>query len=208
MRFRTIVTLLSWVMLAFGLTLITPTRVLAHCDGLDGPVVKAAQRALETKNPALVLIWVQAEDEAEILTAFDQTLAVRALSPAAKGLADRFFFETLVRVHRAGEGAPYTGLKPAGRDLGPAIPAADKALDEGSPEAVVRLLTDTMHERLLEHFKEAAGAKAFKAGDVAAGREYVKAYVEFIHFVERLYEASTTGAHGHVEETEPAAHSR
>jgi Family of unknown function (DUF6448) len=130
MRFRTIVTLLNWSMLAFGLTLITPTRVLAHCDGLDGPVVKAAQRALETKNPALVLIWVQAEDEAEIRTAFDQTLAVRALSPAAKGLADRFFFETLVRVHRAGEGASYTGLKPAGRDLGPAIPAFDKALEE------------------------------------------------------------------------------
>jgi Family of unknown function (DUF6448) len=197
MRFRTIVTLLTWPMLAFGLTLITPTRVLAHCDGLDGPVVKAAQKALETRNPALVLIWVQAEDEAEIRTAFDQTLAVRALSPEAKGLADRFFFETLVRVHRAGEGAPYTGLKPAGRDLGPAIPAADKALEKGSVETVVKLLTETMQKRLLEHFTKAASATAFKAGAVATGREYVKAYVEFIHYVERLYEASTTGAHGH-----------
>jgi hypothetical protein len=207
-RFRTIVTLLTWPMLAFGLTLITPTRVLAHCDGLDGPVVKAAQKALETRNPALVMIWVQAEDEAEIRTAFDQTLAVRALSPEAKGLADRFFFETLVRVHRAGEGAPYTGLKAAGRNLGPAIPAADKALEEGSAEAAVKLLTETMQKRLLELFTEAASAKAFKARDVAAGRAYVKAYVEFIHYVERLYEASTTGAHGHFDETEPAAHRR
>lgn len=208
MRFRTIITLFTWPILAFGLTLITPTRVLAHCDGLDGPVVKAAQKALETRNPTLVLVWVQAEDEAEIRTAFEQTLAVRALSPEAKALADRFFFETLVRIHRAGEGAPYTGLKPAGRDLGPAIPAADRALDEGSVEPVVKLLTKTMQERLREYFNEAVTAKEFKAGDVAAGRQYVKAYVEFIHYVERLYEASTTGAHGHSDEREPAAHSR
>jgi hypothetical protein len=96
------------------------------CSGsrqsLDGPVVKAAQRALDTRNPAFALIWVQATDEPEIRTAFERTLAVRGLSPQAKQLADRFFFETLVRVHRAGEGAPFTGLKPAGRDLGPAIP--------------------------------------------------------------------------------------
>ena len=193
---------------AFGLVLLSPERVLAHCDGLDGPVVKAARQALDTRNAALVLIWVQAKDEPEVRTAFEQTLAVRALSPQAKELADRFFFETVVRVHRAGEGASYTGLKPAGRDLGPAIPAADKALDEGSVEPVVKLLTEAMQDRLRDHFKETVTAKAFKAGDVAAGREYVKSYVEFIHYVERLYEASTTAAHGHAGETEAAANRR
>ena len=91
--------------MAIALLGLTPARALAHCDGLDGPVVKAAQRALETGNPALVLIWVQEKDEREIQTAFEQTLAVRGLSPQARELADRFFFETLVRVHRAGEGA-------------------------------------------------------------------------------------------------------
>ena len=133
---------------------------------------------------------------------------MRALSPQAKELADRFFFETLVRVHRAGEGAPFTGLKPAGRDLGPAIPAADKAIEEGSVESVVKLVTAAMQERLREHFNEVMGAKEFQAGDVAAGRAYVKAYVEFIHYVERLYEASTTAAHGHFDETAPDAHRR
>jgi hypothetical protein len=46
-------------------------------NGWDGPVVKAAQRALETRNPGLVLIWVHPEDEDEIQKAFDRTLAVR-----------------------------------------------------------------------------------------------------------------------------------
>jgi Family of unknown function (DUF6448) len=114
MRIKNIVKVLAWLTLTLGLTLIAPTRVLAHCDGLDGPVVKAAQRALDTRNPAIALIWVQAKDEPEIRTAFERTLAVRELSPQAKELADRFFFETLVRVHRAGEGHPSRVSNPPG----------------------------------------------------------------------------------------------
>jgi hypothetical protein len=130
------------------------------------------------------------------------------LSPQAKGLADRFFYETLVRVHRAGEGAPFTGLKPAGRDLRPAIPAADNAIENGSVESVVKLLTAAMEERLREIFNDVIGTKELPAADVAAGRAYVKAYVEFIHYVERVYEASTTATHGHVVSTGPASHHR
>ncbi len=181
---------------------LTPARALAHCDGLDGPVVKAAQRALETRNPALVLIWVQEKDEREIQTAFEQTVAVRRLSPQAKDLADRFFFETVVRVHRAGEGAPFTGLKPAGRDLGPAIPAADEAVRVGSVEPVRQLLTEAMQQRLGEEFAQVKAAQTFKADDLAAGRAYIRAYVAFIHFVERLYDSTMQAPHGHFDERE------
>ena len=79
---------ISAVALAF--VALAPVKALAHCDGLDGPVVKAAQRALETGNPALALIWVQEKDAGVIQTAFEQTVAVRELSPQAKELADRF----------------------------------------------------------------------------------------------------------------------
>ena len=85
----------------------------AHCDGLDGPVVAAAQTALQTGNINHVLIWVRPEDAAEIERAFDEARTVRKLSPVAEKLADRSFFETVVRVHRVSEGAPYTGLKTA-----------------------------------------------------------------------------------------------
>lgn len=199
---------LAWPVLAFGLTVIVPAQVLAHCDSLDGPVVKAAQRALDARNPEFALIWVQAQDEPEIRAAFDRTLTVRALTPQAKELADRFFSETLVRVHRAGEGAPFTGLKPAGRDLGSAIPAADNAIEKGSVDSVVKLLTAAMEERLREHFNDVIGTNEVRAADVAAGRAYVKAYVEFIHYVERVYEASTTATHGHFVATGPASHDR
>ena len=185
-----------------------PAPALAHCDGLDGPVVKAAQRALETRNPAFALIWVQEKDEREIQTVFDQTLAVRELTPQARELADRFFFETLVRLHRAGEGAPFTGLKPAGRDLGPAIPAADEALRAGSVEPLLRLLTGMLETRLREQFGEALAAKTSNADDRRAGRAYVKAYVEFIHLVERIHESTAKVARGHFEERDVPSRDR
>jgi len=178
-----------------------PTTASAHCDSLDGPVVKAAQQALASRDVRAVLIWVGAGDEAEIRSAFDQTLAVRELDPRARALADRYFFETVVRVHRAGEGAPYTGLKPAGLDLGPAIPAADRALAAGSPEPVLRLLAGKMEAGLHAHFEAAFMAKNWKAGDVEAGRRFVKAYVEYIHYVEQLHEAIGAAAHGHFDDT-------
>ena len=130
MRLRTIAPL------ALATALLLPTPALAHCDGLDGPVVAAAQKALESGDPNPVLIWVQPKDEAEVRRAFAEAVTVRKLNSQARDLADRSFFETLVRVHRAGEGAPYTGLKPAGRDLGPAIPMADKAVASGSESAL------------------------------------------------------------------------
>lgn len=95
---------------------------------MDGPVILAARAALEQKDITPVLKWVQKDDEGQIKAAFTRTLAVRAKGPEARDLADQFFFETLVRIHRAGEGAPYTGLKPAGTPVEPAIEAADKAI--------------------------------------------------------------------------------
>ena len=178
----------------------------AHCDGLDGFVVSAARKALETGDVNLVLIWVQKPDEAEIKRAFDHAQAVRKLSAEARELADRYFFETLVRIHRAGEGAPFTGLKPAGRDLGPAIPAADNALRDGNADGVQKLLIDSLDRGVREHFERARVAKDFDKNDLDAGRNFVKAYVEYIHCVEALYRQATSPVHGHYHEGEQAAH--
>ena len=172
----------------------------AHCDGLDGPVVTAARQALEAGDPTPVLIWVQSKDESQIRDAFQKTLAVRGLGPQARELADTYFFETVVRIHRAGEGAPYDGLKPPGRDLGPAIPAADAALEKGTPESLVALLTDAVRDGVRAHFDVATKRKSFDAHDVRAGRDYVEAYVEYIHFVERIFQATKNSAHGHFAE--------
>jgi hypothetical protein len=167
----------------------------AHCDTMDGPVVKAAERALETKELEPLLIWVRAQDEAEIRHAFEHTLQVRALGKSAAALADRFFFETVVRIHREGEGEPYTGLKPAGTDLGHAVPAADRALVSGSSKELRQVLVAALDARLDEYFDAVMAKRDFAANDVAAGREYVAAYVQFLHLAEEL--ESLLSGHGH-----------
>lgn len=200
MKYKGVIGALS--VAALALLVFGADAAFAHCDGLDGPVVKAAQKALQTNNVKLVLIWVQKENEPELTSVFQQTIAVRKLSPESRALADRHLFETLVRLHRAGEGAPYTGLKAAGRDLGPAIPAADRAIETGTTAALETLLMRELRDGLRESFARVQARRKYNANDVAAGREYVKAYVEYIHFVERLHDASVHPAAGHYAETE------
>jgi len=178
-----------------GVLLLFPCIVAAHCDTLDGPVVKDAKAALEKGDVTAVLKWVKKDDEHAIRDAFVKTLVVRSKGQDAKALADRYFLETLVLIHRAGEGEPYTGLKSAGIDLGPAIPAADKALADEKIEPVMKLLTDALHEGLHERFKQVVAKKKYKQDDIDAGREYVEAYVIFMHYVEGVYEAAGQSSH-------------
>lgn len=187
----------TFVALALGAVLLAPGPVAAHCDGMDGPVVKAARKALAEDNVNLALIWVRKADEEEIRRAFARTMTVRELGAEAKELADTYFFETLVRLHRAGEGAPYTGLKPAGRDLGPAIPLADQVLTAGTIDPLMKLIIDATRRGLIERYEHAVKAGRYSPADVEAGREYVHAYVTFIHYVERAYEAAGRPAAGH-----------
>jgi hypothetical protein len=193
-------------MLAAVLLSLAPLSAQAHCDGLDGPVVKAAEAALERNDVNLVLVWVQPRDEGEIRAAFDHAVAVRKLGPEARNLADTHLFETLVRVHRAGEGAPYTGLKPAGRDLGPAIPATDRALETGDPAALLALLREALDHGLGARFEAATRSKSYAASDVAAGRKYVAAYVNLVHYAEGLYGAASGATASHGAEGEESGH--
>lgn len=176
------------LLLSLAMIFLSADETLAHCDTMDGPVVKAAQRALLTKNANLVLIWVQEKDEPEITQRFRQTLAVRRLNRDARELADNYFFETVVRLHRAGEGEPYTGLKPAGMDFGPIVPVADKALESGTSEALLKLFAVSDHSDIQKRFTEAITKKNFDPNNVEAGRAYVKAYVSFLHHLEHLHE--------------------
>ncbi len=185
------------VWLVAGLALLAPSRLLAHCDTLDGPVVKDARAALEAGDVTPVLRWVEVDKEPEVREAFRHTLAVRALGPDARALADRFFFETLVRVHREGEGAPYTGLKPAGTPVDPAVAGADQALDTGDVDSLVRTVSAAAERGLRTRFARAAETRQHANESVEQGRSYVAAYVDLAHYAERLLQSATASATSH-----------
>lgn len=176
---------------------LSPAAARAHCDTLDGPVVKTARAALEAKDVAPVLAWVKPAGEAEIREAFQEAVHARAARPASREASDRRFFETLVRVHRAGEGAEYTGLKPAGAGLTDGLKAADAAIEKRNGSAVERLLADAARSGAHRRFA-ALDALPPPGADVAAGRRWVDAYVEYVHFVERAEAAlGSAGSHTH-----------
>ena len=199
------------IVVAVLVTIAGSSRVAhAHCDTTKGPVISAARAALAAGNANFVLHWVRPEDEPAIRSAFENAMEVRALSPQAKALADRYFFETLVRIHRAGEGAPYTGL--TDRESEPIIATTDRALERGSAEELEQQLVAAIAAGLAERFNAARAAKDFEPGDVAAGRRFVGAYVPLTHWAEAVFAAAsgtgghTEGARIHDATMHPAAH--
>ena len=203
MRHAAIVVVVLVILSAFA-----PRPGHAHCDTLDGPVVLDAKAALQKGDVTPVLKWVRADDEKEIREAFAKTLKVRGLGDDARDLADRHFFETLVRVHRAGEGVAYTGLKAAGTvDAG--IAAADQALDKGSAERLAAELGERIAAGLRERFAKVVAARQHAGESVEAGRAYVAAYVEYVHYVEAVHALGSAppSEHHHIHSahrTEPA----
>ena len=193
--YKTILTTLS--ALAF-LSIIYAGNASAHCDTLDGPVVATARIALDNGDVTPLLKWVSPAEEKNIQDAFQKTLAMRTKGAEVKELAEMYFFETLVRIHREGEGAPYTGLKP-GAAVDPAVALADKALEKGNVDKLVNVLSNAMANGIRKRFQHARETQNHADDSVAAGREFVESYVMFTHYVEGLHGLIKGGAAHHGE---------
>ncbi len=171
-----------------------------HCDSMDGPVVTAARKALEAMNVNLILPYVPKEGEAEVRRAFEKVIQLRNDGALAREIADLYFFETVVRIHRAGEGAPFTGLKPAGLDVGPVIPVAEKAIETGSPDELVKTLCDAVQAEVLHKFEHMLHLQAHADESVDKAREYVEAMLGLQVWSHKLYLAIKASPHeGHHE---------
>ena len=137
--------------------------------------------------------------------AFEKSRKVRGLGADARALADQAFMETVIRLHRAGEGAAYTGLKPAGADYGPVIPAAEHAVETGDLTKLKAVLFEQIEHVLRErlaHVRELQKAplEPKTAADVPHARERVSAELGFVTFAATLRQAALgKGAEHHVD---------
>jgi len=183
------------IFFALGMVVFTPQLAQAHCDTLNGPVVLTAMKALEKGDVTPVLKWVKKGHEGEIRDLFKKTLVVRSKGPEAKELADRFFLETLVRLHRAGEGAPYTGL--SAEPVEPIVTAADKSLENGSVDQLIKNVSQEVASGIRRRFTHSLEKKKHADESIDSGREFIEAYVEFTHYVERLFNDARGGSAEH-----------
>lgn len=169
--------------------------VFAHCDSYEGPIIPVAQEALNTGDLQPLLKWVEPEHEAEIKEAFERARSVAKDAPAAKELADLWFLETFVRIHREGEGAPYTGLKPLG-SMDPFYMEADAALAQHSVDELAEHAGNAVANEIRERFAKANRLQESAEENTEAGRAFVEAYVEYMHFIEALH-GLLSGEMGH-----------
>jgi len=183
---RRIVVVASFVC---GLLLSVPA--FAHCDSVNGPVVSDARAALESGRVDVVLKWVKPEDEAAVREAFARTVAVRKQNDASRALADQWFFETVVRLHRAMEQEPFTGLRAADWKPEPVIEIADEALDTGKLDTLQTALADDVSRNLRERFERVRQLREHRNESVAAGRAFVAAYLDYLRFVESFAKRAT-----------------
>lgn len=170
--------------ISFLYFLFSSNVAFAHCDTLDGPVVIAAKKAIETENVNLVLVWVKKSDEDKIKEVFQKTITDRKANPTEKDSIDMSFFENLVRIHRAGEGESFEGLKPAGTIIDPIIAVADKAVETGSTVSLLEEMNSGLNGAVQNNFKAVLEKKNYNIDDVESGREYIESYVKFLHYVE------------------------
>lgn len=175
---------LGALLLALVIVTAVPTTANAHCDTMDGPTVADGEKAMDTNNVNYVLKWVTPENEKEISQIFDLIMKVKELSPEAKELSEKYFLENLVRIHRAGEGESFTGLKPSGTSIDEKVLAADKSIEVGDLSFIENLMEEDKIPELKERFEKAMALKNFDVNDVEAGREYIEAYVGFFKFAE------------------------
>jgi hypothetical protein len=164
--------------------LLKPLRASAHCDTMEGPTAQDGLRSLETGDPAPALKWVGPADENELREVFEQALAARDLGPAARSVAERWFIENLVRIHRAGEGAPYSGVQPYGTPVDERVAAADAAIASGDLAPLEGLVPADRWAELQRRFAAALDRKDYDTSDVDAGRAYIETYVSFFKYAE------------------------
>ncbi len=174
------------ILIALGLGLL-PQNSFAHCDSYDGPVIKDALKSLENNNPDLVMKWVDAKHEKEIKELFYKTMKYKSGDQEVYDLLEKYFLETLVRVHREGEGEPYTGLKPAGSTK-QIIKLTDIALAEEDFEGFFLKFNEHVEAILKEKYEKVAQLKKVKNQSVQKGREYVAAYVDYTHTIVKMHD--------------------
>lgn len=195
--------LLVTAIATIGLGLFTAISAYAHCDTTGGPIIPEARAALEKGDVTPILKWIKADNEAEIKAAFAKAVVVRTNGPEAQELADQYFLETLVRLHRAGEGAPYTGIKDA--PVEPIVALADQALADGSAEEMIAKMSGHMAAAVKAKFDRAMETAKSKDASVEAGREFVEAYVTYMHYVEGIHAAIMSAGEHHHEGAAPEA---
>lgn len=179
---------LAMLMLIFNLP------AYAHCDSYDGPVIQDAYKSLEKEDVSYVMKWIETKHEVEITNLFNKTVSLKHEDETIYNIVKKHFLETLVRFHRETEGAPFTGLKPAGTTA-KIVQMADNSIADQEVSTLLNNLNSHIEAVINEKYEKVLALSRVKDNSVAEGRAYVAAYVDYTHTLEALEAVMAHGGH-------------
>ncbi len=182
-----LITILVLAFICIGISGPATGVLYAHIETLDSLIVQDARFALNKNDLNPVLKWVNKEQETELKAAFEKAIAQRTKGDKAREDADMEFFNTLARLYHADEGTPFAGLKPAGSDTDPTLMAVRLAMVYDSVDPVLDIIANNVASGLRTRFTNLLEKGKHANESVEAGREFVKVYIEFVHYAQRLH---------------------
>lgn len=181
------------ILLGFLLLMIT-TATYAHCDSYDGPVIQDAYKALDAEDVSYVFKWISEDQEEEIEILFNKIVKLKDVDVEIYQIVEKHFLETLVRLHRETEGAPFTGLKPAG-SVTPVVQMADRSIENEEMNTLWSHLGRHIEHDIRQKFENVSRWSKVKDHSIEEGRAYVEAYVEYTHTLEAIEHILAHGGH-------------
>ena len=85
-------------------------------------------------------------------------------------------------------------MKPAGLSEGPVVPRAEKAIETEDPGETIGFILKTVEDDLTHRFHHVMEKKAYDMNDVAAGREFIEAFIGWVVYSHHLYLSVTNAA--------------
>ena len=154
-----------------------------HPHSRNGPLMKAAQMALVTGNVNYVLLWVPEESENTLKNLLEKTCCERSARKNMQNRAIDWYFDTVNQFHSANKGALYPYLKPGGRDESLIAVKVERAIESGNFEEIIEIIPDTHAADVRERFHHVMDKSNFDRNNIAAGRAYVSAFIDFLTYV-------------------------
>jgi len=161
-----------------------------HCDRNDGPVTRAAKRALETGNAQHILIWIQEDSENTVKNLLEKACCERTTRNDAHNNTVDWYFGTVSRLHSAYHGTHNLNISTKTPEEKAIILLVERACESGNFEDLSPVIPDDCTGEMRQYFDDVMKMRNFDKKNSAAGRVYVSAVVNFITFVYHLHSGS------------------
>jgi hypothetical protein len=160
------------------------------CNQHDGPVTRAAKRALETGNAQYILIWIQKESENTVKNLLERACCERTTRKDSHQRTTDWFFETVNRLHSAYYGPCNLDISTKSREEKEIILLVERACESGNVEELLTIIPDASAVEMRQCFEDVMKKRDYGGKNSAAGRVYISAVVDFIACVHHLCSGS------------------